>query len=268
MTAAKQNRRGLTVRKERAWLWGFAALSLLVGNSMAGELAGVVQWAQRVELGTPQSGIIVEIPVRAGDSVKKGQRLLQLEARGLQARVRRAEAEFSTAAKELEEGQRELERAKELYERTLLSDHDLEQAKIAFANTRGRHQAARATLIEARLDLEQSTIHAPFDGVVLQRNAEVGQTVVSTLQSVPLVTMAATHRLLVHAEATLPQLGSLAVKQQVEVAVNGKRFKGEIVLIGLEPLPGTGEPRYALQVEFATEGSTVRVGQSAKVITP
>ncbi len=257
------------MHRARIWRWMCGVvLGVMAGSGVAGELAGVVQWAQRVELGTPQSGIIIVVPVQAGDSVKKGQVLVQLEGRGLQARVRRAEAELASAKKEREEGQRELERAQQLYERTLLSNHDLEQAKLAFALANSRYQSTNATLVETRLDLEQSTIRAPFDGVVLQRNAEVGQAVVSALQSATLMSMAATHLMRVHVAATPPQLEKLAVKQKVAVVAADKRFEGEIVHIGLEPLAGNGEPRYLLVVEFVTEGTTLRVGTAAKVITP
>ncbi|HEY0720607.1 MAG TPA: efflux RND transporter periplasmic adaptor subunit [Gammaproteobacteria bacterium] len=255
--------------KASVWRWiSGVVLGALAGSGVAGELTGEVQWAQRIELGTPQSGIVVEVPVAAGELVKKGQLLVQLESRGLQARVRRAEAELAKARMEREEGQRELERAQELYERTLLSNHDLEQAKIAFAAVNSRYQAANATQVEARLELEQSSVKAPFDGVVLQRNVEVGQTVVSALQSVPLITLAATHLMRVNVEATQPQLERLKVKQKVEVIASDKRFRGAINFIGLEPLAGSGEPRYPVYVEFATEGSTLRVGTGAKVITP
>lgn len=252
------------------WQWGGAlALGwLAVSGATAQELAGVVQWSQRVELGTPVSGVIVAVPVKSGERVVKGALLVQLETRALQARVRKAEAEQGKLKRVRDEAQRELERANQLYERTLLSNHDLEQAKIAFAEANSRYQGGSADLVEARLALEQSAVRAPFDGVVLQRNAEVGQTVVSALQSVPLVTLAATRQMRVQAAATLAQLERLAVGQAVVVESGGRRFQGEITYLGLEPLPGNGEPRYPLHVQFVTEGAAVRVGQPAKVVTP
>jgi len=256
------------VRNVRGWLNGCIALLPLLGcgSVIAQELTGVVQWAQRIELGTPQSGIIIDVPVTAGDRVKKGQLLVQLESRALQARVKKAEAEQSNLKKERDEAQRELDRAKELYDRTLLSNHDLEEAKIAFSSAVSRYQTATAALVEARLNLEQSAIHAPFDGVVLQRNAEVGQTVVSTLQSIPLVTVAATRQMRVQTEVSLAQINKLSVGQSVVVESGGTRMKGAISFIGLEPLPGNGEPRYPLQVLFFTEGNVVRAGQPAKIL--
>lgn len=263
----KHQIRERTVQIKNGWLWiGSVALTLSsIGNAMALELTGVVQWAQRVELGTPQSGIIVEVPVQAGERVKQGQLLVQLETRALQARVRRAEAELSKSKKERDEAQRELDRSKELYERTLLSNHDLEQAKIAYSDVASRYQVASTALVEARLDLEQSAVRAPFDGVVLQRYAEIGQSVVSNLQSVPLITVAATSQMRVQAEVTHAQLAKLRAGQSVTVESGDRRFKGTIAMIGLEPVAGEGEPRYPLQVLFVTEEAVVRVGQPAKV---
>jgi len=258
-----------TVQIKNRWSWWLSPLLILLcfGTAMAQELSGVVQWAQRVELGTPQSGIIVEVPVKDGTMVKKGQLLVQLEPRALRARVKRAEAEVAKSKKGRDEAKRELDRSSELYERTLLSNHDLDLAKIAFADANSHYQAANAELVEARIDLEQSSIRAPFDGVVLQCKAEVGQAVVSNLQSIPLITLAATKQMRVQAEATQAQLAKLAVGQSVTVESGGLRFKGTISLMGLEPIAGNGEPRYPLQVLFSTEDRIVRVGQPAKVIT-
>lgn len=255
---------------KNGWWWiGSVALVLSsIGNAVAAELTGTVQWAQRVELGTPQSGIIVEVPVQAGETVKKGQLLVQLEPRALQARVKRAEAGLAKAKKDRDEAQRELDRSTELYDRTLLSNHDLDLAKIAYAASASRYQAASAALVEARLDLEQSAVRAPFDGVVLQRNAEVGQSVVSNLQSVPLITVAVTREMRVQAAADQAQIAKLQVGQAVTVESGGLRFKGRIALLGLEPVAADGEPRYPVQVLFATEGKTIRAGQPATVVVP
>ncbi len=250
------------------WQWATATVLWLLfpGYISAQELTGVVQWAQRVELGTPQSGVIVSVSVKAGDQVKKSDLLVRLEPRALLARIKKAESEQLKQKKARDEAQRELDRSKELYDRTLLSNHDLEVAKIAYADANSRYQASSAALIEARLNLEQSEIHAPFDGVILICNAEVGQTVVSALQSVPLVTLAATRQMRVQTEANQAQLDKLSVGQRVTVESAGRHMKGAISFIGLEPLPGSGEPRYPMQVLFVPEGNGVRVGQTAKVI--
>jgi len=246
----------------------FLLLIQLVSVVRAEELEGVVQWSQRVELGTPNSGVIVAVPVKVGDRINKGQLLVQLEARALKARVKKAEAGVSSTRKSRAEAWRELKRAKDLYERTLLSNHDLEQQKVAYATANSHYQAASSALVEARLELEQSSIHAPFAGVVVQCNAGVGQSVVSNLQSVPLVTIANTHQMRVQADASQEQLVKLTVGQKVTVESGGLRYKGQISFIGLEPVNSKGEPRYPLQVLFATNGNLVRVGQPATVVTP
>src|SRR5512143_3001065 len=128
------------------WQWATSTVLWLLfsGSISAQELTGVVQWAQRVELGTPQSGVIVSVSVKAGDRVKKNDLLVKLEPRALLARIKKAESEQLKHKKARDEAQRELDRSKELYDRTLLSNHDLEVAKIAYADANSRYQAASA----------------------------------------------------------------------------------------------------------------------------
>ena len=155
---------------------------------------GTLEWARRVELSTPVSGVVATVNVEPGDQVDKGEALVALDQRGFHAEVLRARADKRRLAQALAEAKRQRNRAQELYDRTLLSQHDLDLAKIAYTTARAKYEAADAALIQAMLDLEYSTVRAPFAGVVLARPAQVGQTVVSRLRSVPLVVRAERRR--------------------------------------------------------------------------
>ncbi|MDE2089288.1 MAG: efflux RND transporter periplasmic adaptor subunit, partial [Gammaproteobacteria bacterium] len=147
----------------------------------AAELAATLHWYRRVELGTPVSGVIAAVPVRPGDRVKRGQPLVRLDARAFQAEVDKAGAVLYQRTQDRAEAKRALDRAQTLYAQTVLSTHELDLAKLGFATAAARYREARANLALARLDLEHSVVRAPYDGVVLSRAAQVGQTVVSRL---------------------------------------------------------------------------------------
>ena len=92
-----------------------------------------LQWGQRAELGTLVSGVVAEVPVRAGQSVNKGALLVTLDDRGFRARVQGAQAAVTRTGVRFEEAKREQERAIELYDRTVLSEHERQLAEIALA---------------------------------------------------------------------------------------------------------------------------------------
>lgn len=240
------------------------------GILQAAEVTGSLQWARRVELSTPVSGVVGHVAVNGGDEVQKGQLLLNLDPRGFNALVKKAEARVVTGREARDEAKRELERITEMYERTLLSDHELQLARIALSTAEADLQAAEAERTLARLELEYSRVSAPFDGVVLERGAEVGQTVVTRMQSVPLLVLAETGRMLARIEVGEQELATLRKGMEVQVRSGGKTFRGIVQRLGMEPvIAAGGVAKYEADVVFEYPRSErLRAGQSAVVVLP
>ena len=99
---------------------------LLPALTTAAQWEAQLQWVRTVSLSTPVSGVIATVSVDRGDRVSADQVLLQLEDSRQQAELAATEARLKQAENNREEAQRELERTQELYDRTLLSDHDLQ----------------------------------------------------------------------------------------------------------------------------------------------
>jgi RND family efflux transporter MFP subunit len=235
----------------------------------AEEVEAVLQWARRVELSTPVSGTVTEVLVQQGEIVQKGQPLLRLDPRPFEARVEQAQAELDRIAPAREEAERERERAEELYDRAVLANHELDLARVAHERADAEHLAARAVLAQARLELEHSTVRAPFDAVVVRRDAELGQTVVTRLQPVTLVVVAEAGRMVARAALDHDRLEALAVGQAVAVTVAGRRYEGTLARIALEPVAGPGEPRYELDVQFTFDPALrLRAGRPATLSPP
>lgn len=247
-------------------LYGLLASTVL----QAGEVTGSLQWLRRVELSTPASGVISQVAVDKGDEVQKGQLLLSLDPRGFNALARKAEARVRSTREARDEARRELERTTEMYDRTLLSDHELQLAKMALSNAEAELQAAEAERTLAGLELEYSRVTAPFDGVILERRAEVGQTVVTRMQSVPLLVLAETGRMLARIEVSEQELTVLRKGMDVPVRAGGKTFRGTVQRLGMEPvIAASGVARYEVDVLFEyPRTERLRAGQGAVVVLP
>ena len=240
------------------WLVSMAALS------QGGEVSAVVSWSQRVELGTLVSGVVAQVRVKPGQPVRSGDVLVALDDRGYASEVARRRAEHRHAQAVLEEAQREDERAVELYDRTVLSDFERNQALIALQAARAVVEQARAALLSARLDLERSAIRAPFDGLVLAVTAVPGQVVVSDLQSMPLVTLADNRRYRLQAEVDLDQAARLQAGQVLRADLRGRLLDARISHVGFEPVDRSAQaPRYELVAEIAVDGEMpLRIGET------
>ncbi|MCB1785658.1 MAG: efflux RND transporter periplasmic adaptor subunit [Chromatiaceae bacterium] len=248
-------------------MYGLVAGLLALGTTlpvMAADVPALIGWAQRVELGTLVSGVVSEVHVRPGQAVAKGDPLLSLDQRGFASQVGRRQAEYRHARAMLEEAEREDARAVELYDRTVLSDFERNQALIALEAARATAEGARAQLVAARLDLEHSVLSAPFDGVVLSVNAAPGQSVVSELQSQPLVTVANGRTLQARAEVDAEQASRLQPGQALNATLRGSSARATVDHVGLEPVENGGSTlRYPLLVDVPVgEGPAPRVGET------
>ncbi len=236
----------------------------LVGRAQAEDITAVLGWTQRIELGTLVSGVVAEVHVRPGQSVQQGDELISLDPRGFKSQVGRRLAEQRHAQALLEEARREDQRASELYDRTVLSDFERNQALLALKAARAAFERSGAALIAARLDLERSVLRAPFTGVVLAVDATPGQSVVSELQSQPLVTLANNRTLHALAEVDAERAANLPVGQVLRATLRGRALRASVSHVGYEPLDPMGqEPRYQLVVNIdGNEQPPLRVGET------
>ena len=129
------------------------ALGVLSTPSYAEQVEATLQWVRTVPLSTAVSGVIDTVNVRKGDRVKSGQVLLGLVAKTFQADLAAQKANLKKAENNNDEAELELERTQELYDRTLLSDHDLQLGKIQRDAAAAELQTARAKLSKAEHDL-------------------------------------------------------------------------------------------------------------------
>jgi multidrug efflux system membrane fusion protein len=192
---------------------------------------------------------------------------LALNAKHFKAAVQRARAAQRNARYALAEAKREWERAQELYERTVLSDRDLQLAENAYVAAQASQAKADSELADAEKDLAVSMIRAPFAAVVISRQAEVGQVVVTQLQAVPMLTLAASDAYIARGMLPLPELRALTIGQAVDVSTGGERYRGEIVLLGLEPADAE-QGLYAVEVRFPAADHVVRARQHAVIHLP
>lgn len=227
------------------------------------DVEGTVAWTQRVVMSTTVSGVVDEILVSSGDRVSKGDVLLRLQADRFNASVSSAKAAKNDAQYKLKEAEREWGRAQELYERTVLSDRDLQLAENGLVAAQAMFASASAQYINAKRDLIESVIRAPFDAVILERHVQTGQTVITRMRTVPMISLATTITYNVIAEISSGEANSLAIGKTVSVSVNGQRYNGTLMSIGYEPIKA--QDSYPVTVTFTTDGVLLRIGQPATI---
>jgi len=245
----------------------FGLFALGLPAAQAAEVEAVLQWVQRVELSTPVSGVVQSVSVQPGQSVKQGQELLALDSRVYRAKVAESAAAVERLKAEAAEAKRNLDRVQELYNRTVISTTELDQAKLRDARSRAMLAEGEARLRLDQSRLEETVLRAPFDAVVLARTAEPGQAVAAGLQPQTLLVVAKSGEMQARAKLDAGQLGKVRAGQAVTVSVAGKSYPGRVKAVGMEPVAAPGGTFYPLDVVFPVR-ETLRAGMAATLRLP
>ncbi|HCY77825.1 MAG TPA: efflux RND transporter periplasmic adaptor subunit [Ignavibacteriales bacterium] len=145
----------------------------------------------KVAINPEVTGEIIELPVKEGDIVKKGQLLIRIKGDQYVAQKERLEANLQSAKASLKMREAELtkveldyNRLKELHSKGLASDSELESSKSNYLSTKASYQAAEANVDQSQASLKEimdqiskTSIRSPMDGVVTKLNVELGERV-------------------------------------------------------------------------------------------
>jgi HlyD family secretion protein len=153
--------------------------------------SGKIQAEKMVKINAEVSGEIIELPVKEGQSVKKGQLLVKIRPDTYIAQVEQRTATLGQAKSQLEQAQAALvkaeadyKREQELFAKKLASDQEMEYAEAAYLQAKANSDGARfnvkqteAYLNQSKTDLAKTTIYSPMDGTISDLISELGERV-------------------------------------------------------------------------------------------
>lgn len=237
-------------------------LLALAAPLQAADHAAALDWSGRVSLTLSVSGVLDQVPARAGQVVKKGELLASLEPTLFKAAVAENRADLDRLTEEHADAKRDLERVQELYNRTVSATTELDAAKLRFARAQAGLAATQARLERARRLLAESELRAPFDAVVLSRHGEPGLVITSQCQPAAVFSVARADELIARAQVDGNQAASVKLGADTEVLAAGKTLKGRVV-----GLVAQTEGRYAIEVAVPRREGLL-AGQPATIRLP
>ncbi|MCB1876518.1 MAG: efflux RND transporter periplasmic adaptor subunit [Chromatiales bacterium] len=119
--------------------------------------------------------VIEDLPLQVGDPVNKGDVLARLDCRDFQWEVERVDAQSDGLKARLDLAQRQLNRADSLKGSSSMSEQDYDQRRAEVQALSSELRAAKAALKAARNVVSKCVVRAPFDGIVLERVAGLGE---------------------------------------------------------------------------------------------
>jgi RND family efflux transporter MFP subunit len=239
---------------------------------------------RKASVASKATGRLEWLGVREGSQVRAGEVLARLENRDVTAQMEQAAANVKVAEANLQQGEAELKDARRALDRsaelllkkfvsqaahdTVVARHS--KAEAAMAGFRAGIAAARANYRAAQVGVEQTLIRAPFDGVVLTKNANVGDVITpfsSALGSqAAVVTMADMSTLEVEADVSEANISRVKEGQPAEVQLDAlpeSRFRG--VVHRMVPTVDRAKATVTVKIRFVEIDPRVLPEMSAKV---
>jgi HlyD family secretion protein len=236
-----------------------------------------------VQVGSQVSGRIQQLLVDFNSEVKKGQVIARIDPQLFQAAQEQARANYIAQQGNLAkvrvqavEAERQYQRAKNLAERKLIAQADLDTAQANFEAaraqveaTRGGLEQARAALHQAEVNLAYTTIVSPINGVVISRNVDVGQTVAASLQAPTLFVIAEDLRKMqVDTSVAEADIGKLTPGMKATFTVDAypaERFSGTVRQIRNAPQTVQNVVTYDAVIDVDNADLKLKPGMTANV---
>jgi RND family efflux transporter MFP subunit len=137
-------------------------------------VAGTAEPVQQAMLSTRLMGTVLDVAVREGDFVRRGQPLLRIDSRDLEAKASQLDASLAEAQAVHAEAELHARRMRALHDDDAAPRAQLDAAETALVRSRSGVEAVRAGALELAAVREYATVRAPFDGVVISRMVDPG----------------------------------------------------------------------------------------------
>ncbi|RFZ83279.1 efflux RND transporter periplasmic adaptor subunit [Mucilaginibacter terrenus] len=227
--------------------------------------SGKIKPHLEVKISPEVSGEVVELPVKEGDVVKKGQLLCRIRPDILKSGYERAVASYNTqkasvgnSAQMLKQSEATFtnqasifKRSQELYKNKVLTTAEFEQAKANYESAKASLEAARQNVVGSKFGLEQSsasvkeaqdnlaktTIYAPVDGVISKLSIEKGERVLGTQQfaGTEIMTLSDLNNIDVNVDVNENDINRINTGNPAQIEIDaflGKKFEGKVIEIG------------------------------------
>ena len=245
---------------------------------------GYVVAQRKAALSSKATGRLEWLGVLEGSKVKAGDMVARLESRDQEAALAQAQANIKVAQANLEQGRAELADARQAYQRAneLLAQRfiaaatvDAAQARYNKANAAVAAQKAAIAMAQAgaqaaQVALEQTRIRAPFDGVILTKNANVGDNITPFSSAADskgaVVTIADMETLEVEADVSESMLAKIRNGQPAEIQLDAfpeARLAGAVSR--MVPTVDRSKATLLVKVRFDEHDARVLPDMSAKV---
>ena len=230
---------------------------------------GTLGAVQAIQVGTQVSGQIAGIYVDYNDHVRKGQLLARIDPQLQNQAVEEARAQLERAQATMEQAQGDYARSKQLFEWKVITTSEFSAVQSNFSVQKANVKSALIALERARQNLAYTNIYAPIDGVIVERNVDVGQTVAANFSTPQLFLIAKDlSDMQILALVDESDIGAIRTGQPVEFTVQAypsEPFAGTVKQVRLQSKTQDNVVNYTAVVAVKNTTGKLLPGMTATV---
>ena len=230
---------------------------------------GTLNAVTTVSVGTQVSGQISELLVDFNDHVKKGQLLARIDPTLALQAVTDAQANLEKSQAQAVQASRDFKRNRELMDAGLVARSEYEQTQSGSEVAQAGVKSARIALDRAKQNLAYTSIYAPIDGVIVERDVDVGQTVAASLSAPQLFIIANDlSEMQILASVDESDIGVIKDGQPVQFTVQsypGQNFTGNVQQVRLQSKTQDNVVNYTVVVSVKNDMQKLLPGMTATV---
>ncbi len=229
---------------------------------------GTMESVTSVDVGTQVTGIISNLFVDYNDEVTKGQLIAEIDKTVLQSELQSADATLASAKATYEYTKKNYERDQALHAEKLISDYEYQTSKKDYEVAKMAYEKGQADRVRAAKNLTYAEITSPIDGIVVSREVEVGQTVVSNMSVASLYVIADLDHMQVVGAVDEADIGQVKVGQHVTFTVDAypdDTFTGTVTQVRINPTTTNNVVTYEAIVSTTNPDHKLLPGMTANL---
>jgi len=230
---------------------------------------GTLNAVRTVHVGTQVSGQVAQVYADFNDKVKKGQLLARIDPTLQQQGVQDAQAQLEKAQATLTQAQDDYARNKQLLDAKVITAQEFSTVQSNFAVQQAAVKSAQIALDRAKQNLSYTYIYAPIDGVIVERDVDVGQTVAASLSAPQLFLIANDlSEMQILASVDESDIGQIKEGQQVAFSVQSypnQQFTGTVKQVRLQSTTTDNVVNYTVVIGVANTTGKLLPGMTATV---
>jgi HlyD family secretion protein len=240
------------------------------GNvTMTVTATGTLSAVTTVQVGSQVSGVIARLYADFNSQVKKGQMLAELDPTPFEAQVEQRRADLTQAQVQTDDARIKYERQRRLMQGGLTAQAEVDAAESAFKSANAQVRQAQAALSQVLTNLRYTKIISPIDGIVVDRQYDVGQTVAASFQAPTLFQIAQDlTKMQVQADVDQSDIGRVQVGQVARFNVDAypeEEFRGRISQIRFNAMVNQNVVTYPVIIEVSNPEGRLRPKMTANV---